>query len=58
MQAHLTHLSTLFKHYHASVNLDIVDAFYLEVENVYRPVLKNKTATVFFLKEIFLVFSN
>ena len=30
---------------HASMNLDNVDVLYLQNRNVYRPDLKNKTAT-------------
>ena len=40
---------------HASVNLDNVDVLYLENWNVDRPVLKNITATIFYLKKPFLV---
>ena len=50
MQNHLTHISTIFEYWYASVNLD--NALYLEYGNVYRPVLKNKSATmIFFLKK-------
>ena len=49
MQTHLTHTNTIFKYFHASVILDIVDVLYLEGKNV----LKNKTATVFFMKKLF-----
>ena len=50
MQTHLTHINTIFKYFHASVILDIVDVLYLEGKNV----LKNKTATVFFYEKTFL----
>ena len=33
--------------------LDNADVLYLEDGNVYRPVLRNKTTTVFFLKKNF-----
>ena len=49
MQTHLTHINTIFKYFHASVILDIVDVLYLEGKNV----LKNKTGTVFFMKKLF-----
>ena len=49
MKTHLTHINTIFKYFHASVILDIVDVLYLKGENV----LKNKTATVFFMKKLF-----
>ena len=57
MQTRLTeiHVNTLFEYCHASVNLDNVDILYLENGNVYRPRLKHKTATIFFLKKLFLV---
>ena len=48
-------LNTIFAYCHASVNLDNVDILYLENGNIYRPVLKNKTPTLFFLKKPFLV---
>ena len=36
------------------MNLNNVDALYLEDENVYRPILKSKTAAMFFFsKNIF-----
>ena len=35
--------------------LDNVDILYIEDVNVFRPVLKNNTATMFFLKKTFLV---
>ena len=37
-------------------NYKYVDILHLEDGNVYRPVLKNKTATMFFLKKPFLVY--
>ena len=46
LQTHLTHINTIFKYCHASVNLDNVHVLCLEDENVYRPVLKNKTAAM------------
>ena len=49
MQTNLTHINTIFKYFHASVILDIVDVLYLKGKNV----LKNKTATVFFMKKLF-----
>ena len=59
-----THYFDTYKHNinfgfcHASVNLDNVDLLYLEDLNVHKPVLENKTATVFFLKKPFLVWSS
>ena len=41
----------LFEYCHASVKLYNVDVLYLEYGNVYRPVLKNKTATMLFPKK-------
>ena len=49
MQTHLTHINTIFKYFHAPVILDIVDVLYLEGKNV----LKNKIATVVFMKKLF-----
>ena len=49
MQSHLTDTNALFEYCHASENLE-KDILYLEYGNVYRLVLKNKTATMFFLK--------
>ena len=48
-------LNTIFAYCHASVNLDNVVVLYLEDGNVYRPVLKNETTTMFFVKTHFLV---
>ena len=59
MQTHLTHRNTIFKYSHASINFDNVDVLledgnvYQYIDNGYRPVLKNKTATMFFLKKRF-----
>ena len=55
MLPHLTHINTIFEYYYASVILGNEDVLYLEDGNVYRLVLQNKTATMFFLKNIFLV---
>ena len=57
MQTHLTHLNTTLEYFHASVILDNLDVLYLEGQNVFRSVLKNKTSTVtvFFLKKPFLI---
>ena len=48
-------LNTIFAYCHASVKLDNVDILYLENRNLFRPILKNKTATMFSLKKPFLV---
>ena len=40
MQTHLTHINTIFEYCHASMNLDNVIVLYLEIGNVYTPVLK------------------
>ena len=53
MQTNLTHINTIFKYCHSSVNLDNVDVLYLEDGNVYRPVLKNKPPNYIFLKNFF-----
>ena len=42
------YINTIFENCHAPVILDNVDILNLEDENVYRPVLKNKSATMFF----------
>ena len=42
-------MNTIFEYYHASMILGNEDG------NVYRLVLKNKTATMFLLKNLFLV---
>ena len=47
------YINTIFENCHAPVILDNVDILNLEDENVYRPVLKNKSATMFFLKNLF-----
>ena len=47
-------MNTIFEYCHTSVILDNVDILYLEDENVYRPVLKNKIATMILLKKPFL----
>ena len=43
----------IFAYCHASMNLDDVDVLYVENGNAYKPVLKNKTTTMFFLKKPF-----
>ena len=55
MQTHLTHINTIFKYCHASVNLNNVDVLHLEDGNVCNPVLKNKTSTLFSPKNPFLL---
>ena len=55
MKTHPTDINALFEYCHASLNLDNVDVLYFEYGNVYRPVLKNKTATMFCLQKRFLV---
>ena len=39
------------------MNLNNVDALYLEDENVYRPILKNKIAAMFFSLKIYSSYS-
>ena len=56
MQTFLTHINIIFEYCHAAVILENVDFMYLEDINLYRPVLNNKIATMFFLKETFLFF--
>ena len=51
MYSSLTNIITIFEYCHASVDVSC-----LEDRNVYRPVLKNKTATCFFSKKPFLVY--
>ena len=58
MQTYLTHLNSIFEYYHASVNLDREYVLHLEDENVYRPVLKNKTATMCFCQKNFSSFGS
>ena len=53
MQIYVTHTNIIFEHCHASVILDNVDVLYLEDGNLCRPLLKNKTETMFFLKNLF-----
>ena len=48
MQSYLTHINIIFEYFQASVIIDNVDVLYLEEGNVYRLVLKNNTATMFF----------
>ena len=48
-QTHLTHINIIIEYC-----LNNVDVLYLEEENVHRPVLKKKTASMFFLKKPFL----
>ena len=55
IQTNLTHINTIFEYFHASANSGNVDVLYLEDGNVCRPVLKNKTSTMFFLKKSVLV---
>ena len=45
---YLTHINTI---------LDDIDVLYLEDRNEHRLLLKNKTATMFFLKKTFSTFS-
>ena len=55
VQTYLIHISIIIEYCHASVILDNADVLHLEDGNVCRPVLKNNTATMFFLKKSFLV---
>ena len=55
MQTHLTYINTIFEYCHASVIIANVNVLYSEDGKVYRPVLKNKTATMFFSPKPFLV---
>ena len=48
MLTHLTHINTIFEYCHASMIFGNEEVLYLEDRNVYRLVLKNKTATMFF----------
>ena len=54
IQTHLTYINTIFEYCLAQVILDNVDVLCLEDGNVYKPVLKNNTTTMFFLKKKFL----
>ena len=56
MQTHLTHINTILEYCHASVIIDNADVLYLEDWNGHSLVLKNKTATIFFLKKPFSSF--
>ena len=53
MLTHLTHRNTIFEYDHASMILGNEGVLYLEDGDVYRLILKNKTATMFFLKKTF-----
>ena len=57
VQTYLTHINIMFEYCHASETLYKVDILYLEdgTVTVGRPVLKNNTATMFFLKKTVLV---
>ena len=52
MQTDLKHINTILKYCHAPVITD-VDVLHLKEATLYKPVLKTKTATVFFLKTLF-----
>ena len=57
MQTHLTHINTIFEHFDASVILENVDfVLYLKDANIYKPILKTKTATMFLFKKTFSSF--
>ena len=57
MLTHQAHINAILEYHTASVIIDLnADVLYLKDENVCRLVLKNKTATMFFLKKPFSSF--